>query len=249
MKYAVCLRGISYLTRTYRDSDTPFTIDFNEVASLIQKNIIDDLRENGHTVDLFFYTYDSIMLKEYIDLMNPKKVDIRILDLSVGDGNSPNIVKIWFNSLKVALDYEKETNIKYDYFISIRFDHLYFEKISNLCLPSDAISALQKGDDLFNVIPSQMMYPFLNTLQKMYVNKDIVHTYGDNFNRNGYKCNNLYSVPKDFNRRLMPLHHINRSVFIDKNHPFKEFNLEDLLNPNSDCYVYTLKPSKEPIYT
>jgi len=248
MRYAICLRGISYLTRTYNNSDIPFTIDFDNVYSLIQSNIIDDLKEKGHSVDVFFYTYNSIKLKKFIDLMKPKKVDIHVLNLNVGDGNSPHIVKIWFNSLKVALDYEKETNIQYDYFISIRFDSLYFEKISNLCIPNDAVSALSKGDDLFNVIPAQMMYPFLKTLQKMYVNKEIVHTYGDNFNKNGYKCNNLYVVPKIFNVRKMPLHRNVRNVFIDKNHPFKEYNLEDLLDSNSDCYVYTLKPSKEPIY-
>ena len=245
MKYALCLRGISYLTRTYRGSDIPFTIDFSLTYKLIKENIIDDLEKKGHQVDVFYDTYDTPKLQEYISYLNPKSVNVKQFDPNVGDGNYAHIAKIWHDVLILALQYQETNNIEYDFFITTRFDFLIFEKVTNLFIPHDAVSAPMKGDDLFTVIPKMLIDPFLNVLQKMFYERIVVHRFMDLLIEQGCKCHLYYYIYKyDKYLRNWPLHRNIRNVFIDDKHPFKEYNIEDLYKSSGDCYIYTYKPCK-----
>ena len=210
-----------------------------------QKYIIDDLTEKGHIVDVFYDTYDTPKLNEYVSYLNPKLVNVKTYDPNVGDGNWKHILKIWADVLFVALDYEKQNNIKYDYFITSRFDTLVFEKISDLFLPNDAVSAYVNGCDNVTIIPQSIVHPFINTLIEMFENNDISHNYMNRLVKSGYKCNLLYDIKDHKNLKNWPLHRNIRHIFIDDRHPFKDCSIDDLLNPNSDFYVYTYKPLKD----
>ena len=77
MKYALCFRGISYY-KDYYHADSPqlFDVDFSQSLGSFQKNIIKPLKETGNDVDIFFTTYDSVKLQDYIDIMKPKAVKL-----------------------------------------------------------------------------------------------------------------------------------------------------------------------------
>ena len=53
MKYAICLRGISYLRENIRIGMEPYEINFEWSYPFLKKNIIDPLKDQGHKLDIF----------------------------------------------------------------------------------------------------------------------------------------------------------------------------------------------------
>ena len=75
MKYAICYRGISYKENYFNEPGlNPYNVDFYECLPSNKKYLINPLREKGNEVDVFYNTYDSQKLKEYIDELNPVNV-------------------------------------------------------------------------------------------------------------------------------------------------------------------------------
>ena len=118
MKYALCFRGISYY-KDYYHADSPqlFDVDFSQSLGSFQKNIINPLKETGNDVDIFFTTYDSVKLQDYIDIMKPKAVKLNSYQY-LRPGTWRNVLTMFIDTLNLI----KNTNIYYDYIIRIRFD-------------------------------------------------------------------------------------------------------------------------------
>ena len=80
MKYAICYRGISYKENYFNEPGLDsYNVDFFDCIFYNEKYLINPLRDNGNDVDIFFNTYDSKKLNQYIDKLNP--IDIRITEL------------------------------------------------------------------------------------------------------------------------------------------------------------------------
>ena len=132
MRYALCLRGISYLekyTFDNRGNMDEYTIDFIHSVESIEKNILNPLREQGHTVDVFFNTYSSIKLNEYISRLNPVSIKEREFDPNVKPGNWSHIFDLIIDSAILVNDYQEDNMFVYDRIIITRFDEYILQNI------------------------------------------------------------------------------------------------------------------------
>ena len=107
-------------------------------------NIIKPLKEKGHTVDIFFTTYESKKLNSYIDTLKPVKVKLNEYQV-LKAGTWSNVFKIMIDSLTLVKDYQEEINSNYDYVIVSRFDNYIFENINNVYIYNiDKVDFYQK---------------------------------------------------------------------------------------------------------
>lgn len=137
MKYALCLRGINYIENYTHDNKrgiTPYTIDFKENIPYLYKFIILPLEKAGHTVDIFFVTYESEKLQEFVNLLEPKKVKINTFEPRITSYNWRNIFQLIRDSLSLVMEYSKEKSINYDYTITLMdYYHFFGDNIGKNC--------------------------------------------------------------------------------------------------------------------
>jgi hypothetical protein len=239
MKYALCFRGISYY-KDYYHADSPqlFDVDFSQSLGSFQKNIINPLKETGHDVDVFFTTYDSIKLQEYIDIMKPKAVKLNSYQY-LAPGTWRNVLNMIIDTLNLI----KNTNVHYDYIIISRFDNFIFENILNVFIAENALSSISKGEDNFFIISGSILDLVYNYFIEL-INKNAVsHSYTEYFLSKGLRCHKFYKEIKD--QKNHPFLKTTRQLFTPINHTFHLCNLEDLYNPHSEFYGFLYEPVKE----
>ena len=119
MRFAVFFRGRSfYHTSLYHT-------DFTESCDNINEMILEPLRKNGHTVDIFCCTYTSHKLEHLINYYKPIKTII-VNETDLEAINSWNRQKIFsLEGIRLVKAYESTNNIQYDYCINLRFDILF----------------------------------------------------------------------------------------------------------------------------
>lgn len=141
MKYAICYRGISYKENYFNEPGlNPYNVDFYECLPSNKKYLIDPLKEKGNEVDVFYNTYDSPKLKEYIDELNPANVCLSEFNSKIQKYNFPHVTQLIINSLEQIKKYQLENDIMYDYIILTRFDIYLLNDFSEIYLPENAIS-------------------------------------------------------------------------------------------------------------
>jgi len=78
MKYAICYRGISYKENYFNEPGlNSYNVDFCECLPSNKKYLIDPLVEKKNNVDVFFNTYDSLRLSEYINELKPVDINLK----------------------------------------------------------------------------------------------------------------------------------------------------------------------------
>ena len=246
MRYALCLRGISFLedyTFDNRGNMSGYTIDFSHTIDSFYKNIINPLREQGHTVDIFFNTYSSSKLNEFVELMKPVSVKQTLYNSNIMPGNWANIFDIIINSALLVSEYQEENGFVYDRIMLTRFDEYMLQNITELYLP-ETLCTLTHQDDNFHYFPGNFVDTFILTLSKMKSEGKITHELQKVLISNGVPCHRIY-----------PLVHINTSYPFYRNirhftttpgHYFYECSLEEILtNPESKYYGFRYKPNTE----
>lgn len=246
MRYALCLRGISFLedyTFDNRGNMSGYTIDFMHAAESFKKNIINPLREQGHTVDIFFNTYSSTKLKDYIDMMEPVFVKETIYDPNVKPGNWTNIFDILINSALIVNNYQEEHNFVYDRVILTRFDEYILQNITELYLP-ETLCTLSHMDDNFHYFPGTLLSIFILTLSRMKDQGKITHELQKTLVANNIPCHRMY--PPIVINSSYPFYRNIRHFTTNPDHYFYECSLEEILtNPESKYYGFRYKPNTE----
>ena len=247
MRYALCLRGISYLekyTFDNRGNMDEYTIDFIHSVESIEKNILNPLREQGHTVDVFFNTYSSIKLNEYISRLNPVSIKEREFDPIVKPGNWSHIFDLIIDSAILVNDYQEDNMFVYDRIIITRFDEYILQNIKELYMP-ETMCTLSHGDDNFYHFPGHMIDIFVETATKM--------------KHQGTMC--THEIQKVLISKGVPCHRMYPPIVINSSYPFYrnirhfttkpgqffyECSLEEILtNPESKYYGFRYKPNTE----
>ena len=243
MKYALCFRGISYFENfIHSDSSQPYTVDFLDSIPSFQKNVINPLVENGHTVDTFFTTYESKYLELYKSIMKPVKVHLNKYE-QMPAGRWSNVNKIIIDSFKLVKQQEEETNTKYDFIIISRFDNYIFENIMKVHIIPNGISAASKGEADFFIISGDIFDLVCEYFIELLNNNEVTHYYSEYCIQKGIRCHKFY---KEINHsKNHPFQKTARQLFSPKNHRFYLCDLNDLFNPSSEFYGFVYPPVKE----
>jgi hypothetical protein len=247
MKYALCLRGINYNSNYLHDGKrgiTPYTIDFSDCLPYLYKNIITPLEKNGHIVDIFFVTYDTPKLKQFINILNPKKVLINNFDPSLTSYAWKNIYNLFIDSLKTIETYSIDNNITYDFTILCRFDSLCIENITNVFLEPDGVSFPAPRDDCFWVIGKNLNQKILKLMEHMKNNTNLItHECSKFFSENGIKCHAMYG--SDIIGEHYPFSRISRQHFVPPGHIYFTAHINDVFDPSAKFYGFAHLPKTE----
>jgi hypothetical protein len=247
MRYALCYRGISYCKDYIHQSNEkpePYDIDFEPCIFHAKENIIKPIKESGNDIDIFFNTYDSEKLSLYRNLLTPVYTRLSEFNFNGPQNNWVYVFKMLLDCCYMVKEYEVKKNIKYDYIILTRFDYVFIEKITNLYIPENAVSATTEGEDHNYFISRDMLDIFISTLLQYQYSTD-THQILKLLHNNGHRCHILYPqtiYKDDFNR---PLGRLARHLFTKDGHSYKQYNIEDTKNPNSKFYCFINKPNKE----
>jgi len=247
MRYALCLRGISYLEKyTFDNRGTmdEYTIDFTHSVESIEKNIINPLRDQGHTVDIFFNTYSSIKLNEYISRLTPVLIKEREFNPNITPGNWSHIFDLIIDSALLINDYQEEHNFIYDRIMITRFDEYILQNITELYMP-EAMCTLSHTDDNFYHFPGHMLDIFILTATIMKKQgTQCTHEIQKVLISKGVPCHRMY--PPIVINSSYPFYRNIRHFTTKPGHYFYECSLEEILtNPESKYYGFRYKPNTE----
>ena len=236
MKYAICLRGISYReSHQHNNGIPPFHIDFNDNIENFKHYFINALKEKGHDVDLYFSTYSSIHLVDYYVALQPKRIKIRtFVDVPVGTVSS--VYNGVLDSLQMLID----SNIHYDYIIITRFDILWLIDMSTLFLAPNAISIPSPGDDNFIALSGDLLSDLYYHYQWLRSSNMLNHKYSITFFEKGHRVHLVYKVEP---KRLFFI--LTRDIYTDKTHPYYICDYKDLFNEQHPRYIRPAEPNKE----
>jgi hypothetical protein len=248
MKYAICYRGISYKENYFNEPGlNSYNVDFCECLPSNKKYLIDPLVEKKNNVDVFFNTYDSLRLSEYINELKPVDINLKQFNSSIQKYNFSHVTQIIIDSLEQIKKYQNDNNIEYDYIILTRFDIVLLNDFSEIYLPENAISVPTRNDDCFIVISGNL----LNDAIEIYKNnqhKCITHHMVYKFLENGIRYHAMYpNKPGDECGYKAPFWRLARVMLTPDGHNVKEYNLEDVYDKNSKYYGFLYPPHEKYI--
>ena len=239
VRYAICYRGISYKENYFNESGLdPYNVDFHECLPSNKKYLIDPLVKKENGVDVFFNTYDSIKLNEYIDELNPVNINLKQFNSSIQKYNFSHVTQLIIDSLEQIKKYQNDKNIEYDYIILTRFDIVLLNDFSEIFLPENAISVPTRNDDCFIVISGDLLDEALEIYKE---NRDrcITHHMVYKFLDKGIRYHGMYPHKSgDECSNKMPFWRLARLVFTPEGHNVKLYNIEDVYDEKSNYYGF-----------
>jgi len=229
MKFALCLRG---LNEQFRNS-----------CQNLQAMIIDDLRKNGHTVDIFLNTYKNHLHSDLVDFFKP--VDILYNEPRTGSAMWTIVSKQVAECCKIVQEYEIKNNVKYDYIIITRFDLTFNNKYSlydinynNINMECMFVPDFNSGDNFF-LFPENFSDKVILSVNDCENEKNNSHQLWRYFEKQSLNCHYIggktskrgenYDIMFRFTRHIKNLHEIsNNSIHI----PHKEIiNIREKKKP------------------
>jgi len=138
MRIALIFRGISYIDQYEHKYGIPkHTIDFRNTGDSIVANLIQPLREAGHTVDVMFCTYHSNKEKDLLSFYQPvahrfkeyQAIPLGAAQTIIGE---PMLIDQHMECIELMEGYEQEHGFQYDNVLITRFDLYYYQKITEV---------------------------------------------------------------------------------------------------------------------
>lgn len=238
MKYALCLRGISYLENFPHDySCEPFTVDFSHSIPFFKDNIIKALEEQGHEVDVYFCTYPSSKLEYFKQEMNPIAVELGTYQYA-----SPGTTGSLYNGILNVFNLVKESKRSYDYIICSRFDNVVFEKITNVYIPENSLTTVTPRDDFF-IFSVNLFDRLIASFTEFRDQNLMFHNYTSVLSSRGIRCHTMYSHV--YIGRRYPFFKTARQFFTKKNHLYHLCDVNDIYNPRSKFYSFFYKANTD----
>lgn len=140
MRLALILRGISYVENyLHKYGLPPYTIDYRDTYSSIEKCLLQPYKEMGFEVDIFITTYHSKIENELLDTFKPKNVIFKdYYQVPLGqpqiDIIEPLQIDQYMECFKIIEEYEDKHQFKYDNICITRFDLYFYQKASEIDL-------------------------------------------------------------------------------------------------------------------
>jgi hypothetical protein len=186
MKYALCLRGIHYL------SDSKMYVNYKESLENYKSNIIQPLKDAGHEVYIFGYTYESEKINELQqDYGFDHFVSLTRDDMLLSSTNEITLENLEKSSFQCQIrfhtmicdgieQFERKHSMMFDYIIDTRFDLFFIDPITthnidwtkfNICFKHLSGSC----DDNYWVFPRNYLNAFRNACNMLHINSQITH--------------------------------------------------------------------------
>lgn len=248
-KYAICYRGISFeenLVRNYNNTPTKIKVDFSDCIESNLNNLINPLKENNNQVDIFFNTYESKKLNEYIEKIKPCSLQISEYSPNIKQYNFIFVIQLIINSLKQIKDYQIKNNIKYDFIILTRFDLIIFQKFTEIYLPENSISTPTTEDDCFIVISGDLLDIALDTYlenQHQFISHHMVYQ----FLKKGIRYHKMFphrGGTEEIECNL-PFYRLHRLIYPPEGQKPEQGSYEDIFNKDSKYYGFRFDSHKE----
>jgi hypothetical protein len=246
MRYAICYRGISYQKDYANEYHLQnYNVDFYDALEFHKQNLINPLLEKGNDVDVFYNTYDSEMLNDYIKELNVVSVKFSEFQTNIKKYNWSHISNLLISTLQQVKEYQEKNNVKYDFIILNRFDIVIFDNFSKIFIPENAISVPHPNDDCFIVISGNLLETALS-IYKEHLTNITTHDIHRKFVELGIRYHIMF--PHKNGREAgynAALWRLCRIMFTPDGHNVKEYNLQDVFNKKSDRYGFLYESHKE----
>ncbi len=261
MKFALVLRGISYLENYEHKYGIPkYTIDFRDTSESIYNNIINPLRELGHEVDIFFNTYHNDFENELMDIYKPKgtlfknytPIPLGLAQTIIGE---PMLIDHHLECIQLYENYEKDNGFKYDNIIITRFDLYYYKKFTEVGIDTDVFNytfwhiarppnapTIFSSEDNFVCYPRNKTELFKTCLYEMKHDKQSTHLSGKYLLQKGEKIKYLFGEKGD-GAYDYPFYKFGRHLY----GAVKEFNnIEDSLRIPMNRIYHSIEEQQNP---
>ena len=173
MKYALCLRGISFQRKYQHWAAGEHDIDYADTCANIHQRIVDDLRANGHTVDIFLATYKNEKQSQIINDFEPQG---SIFSDPFPDMSAHQCIAVnTLLCLELIKRSQEREGTRYDQIIITRFDAAFSENFGALNIDKEKFNFLcraektspQLVDDNLWVLPAKFLDPFRDVLSEV----------------------------------------------------------------------------------
>lgn len=236
MRIAICLRGISFLENYYHKYGIPpYTIDYRDTCDSFLNNVLHPLKNQGHEVDVYLYTYhhshESHMESIYQPIRSIYKdyqpIPLGIAQTQIGE---PMLIDHHLNCIEMIQDKE------YDHVIITRFDLYFYQNILDIGIDWDTFNfpfmhlARSPQGTIFSSEDNFVMYPYSKTtvfkecLKQMKKDKQSTHLSGKYLINSGEKVKYLFGEKGD-GAYDYPFYKFGRHIF----GVVKEYTIEDIL--------------------
>jgi hypothetical protein len=214
MNIALCIRGIHYELSDTRN------LNYKNSLENYRKFIINNLKEFGNEVHTFIITYHSEIEEQLVDDFEPNSITFNTYNSK--DSSYICSLNQYIQMIDMIKIYEEQHHIKYDTIIIIRFDLIFFRKITEMNIDYNKFNICMKhssgnADGDFWILPrnyienfriilnnrleheNTLSQPdFFSTLHSInhFIDKDIIHyMYNiDATNYNNGTCNQYYYI-------------------------------------------------------
>ena len=241
MKFALVIKGLSYVKELnyYNErAKEPHSISFEDSIQSFEDKVINPLRENGHSVDIFFNTNTSDKVDSFIQRLKPCKVILY-------EYNNKGTTWDYINNLILqGLILVKEHNKdNYDYIIVTRFDIFIFENILNLFksyIPEVGISTIAPNNDCFFIFNGQLLDKLIQIFYWMTINIKCTHSFTVFAQINNIIVHSFYNYTGVCTKESTqnPFYRVNRYIFVPKDHYWYHHSIEECFDPNSKHYAF-----------
>lgn len=266
MRIALILRGISYLENYEHKYGIPkFTIDYHDTLPSIQQNIINDLREKGHIVDIYLLSYHSKYEEELINILNPVKTsftDYKAIPLGAAQEQigCPMLFDYHLKGIEMYLEYEQQNNLNYDTILITRFDLYYYKKITEIDLDHTCINYpfwhiagpnknIFSSEDNLIYFPrnkTEIIYNSINYLKNnLYESRRKIlystHSLGEYLLKQGERIKYLFGEKGD-GAYDYPIYKFGRHIFGN----VKEYMLDDIIKTEMNRIYHSEEEKENP---
>jgi len=242
MKYALALRGISYLKDYKMGNNEPYEINFTWSWPFCKTNIIDPLIAEGHSVDIFFNTYNSEKLEYFMNICNPVKSLIKDYNNNILPGDCRHINKINYDTFNLIKQYQCEKQIEYDLIIMSRFDLFPIAKLTDFYIQKNTISIVAPRLDTFFIIGHSIIDHLIDLFKHDFMVHEFVKLLYKNYN---IKTHLMFKKMYSSGYNIHPLACNTRNAFINNKHWFRtqdNGHIKDFDNMENPESWYKLLP-------
>lgn len=179
MRIALCFRGIHFCPKFYNKH-----VDYRKCFQNNLENLINPLKEK-HSVDIYLFTYNSILRSELINDYKPKEAVFLDENEMLLGGTFHR--QLFFHKILIEKIKESEikNNFKYDSIFIMRFDIYYMKNINEWNVDYNKVNAVfehvhncdnyRHTDDNLFIISREHLDEFYNGVMTTYNNNDTTH--------------------------------------------------------------------------
>jgi len=181
MKFAVGFKGVHYMNGEFN-----WKVDFEDQLHNFFEKIVNPLKQDGHSVDIFLSTYESPKSKRLYELYNP--VNVSFLEFFPKEERYDAQYRHHINLYNNIMQHQINNSVKYDFVITTRFDIEMNVSINDMNLDFSMFNIMYKQDygdvdDCIWFFPGEDLSIVVSNLERMQLDKQKLHKIEKYYNK------------------------------------------------------------------